>query len=894
MRSRLAGRFWTVLSAVSLLIAIHCFAGMGRGQNAPVLYSITPNAVPLGWNGSISVSGAGFMPGDLIILDSVQLSTAYVNSYTLTASSIPCCETQRAANVDVAVIRAGGAIQSNLIYFMIGDPPVITSLNPSMAILGSSGFTLTVTGTGFTPGSVVEWGGPPTFALAPLTTTYVSATQLSALIPSSLTLPLTAPTPVNILVENTSDNIRSNNYPISNNLLLNFQPPTPSITNLSPGLAVAGGPGFSLAVNGTNFYQGAVVMWNGVPLAASYNGFNQVTVSIPASQIATPSIATVLVSNPGVGGFAAQSKGVPFSINAPSVSAIAPNATSAGTAGVTITVSGNDFLGNSVVKWGSTALQTTYINSAQLLAVVPANLLATPGIVSVSVANGASAQSNALPFSVNAPTLSVMSPSSAVAGTAGLTLTLSGTDFLSGTQVLWNGATIATTVTNSTLLGASVPATALTSAGTAAVSVRNPGGATSGNLNFSIYGPVATLLTPASAPMGSAGLTLTVNGSNFLAGSSIQWNGTSLATTFGSSSVLTAAVPATFLVAAGTFSLTVVNPGGATSGALNFVVTPTASSLSSVSPASTAAGGPDFVLAVSGTGFLQDAQVLWNSTPLATTWMDASRLSAVVPAALIAAPGAASISVRTSARLSNPVAFTINPVLPYTNTSAIMNAASGTQSIAPGSLISIFGSNLSLQTNVANTMPLPPVLGGTSIAINGLTAPLLYASPTQINAQVPWEIEPGTVPMIIRSGDLGSAPANLTVAANAPGVFTASQSNHAVAVNYSDGKINSDQAPVKPGDYLILYLTGQGAVDNPVATGAAAPCTPLSNALAPVQATIGGQSASVEFAGLAPEMVGVMQLNLLVPDVPPGEQLLNVSIGGAAANVTTVSVGAKQ
>lgn len=135
---------------------------------------------------------------------------------------------------------------------------------------------------------------------------------------------------------------------------------------------------------------------------------------------------------------------------------------------------------------------------------------------------------------------------------------------------------------------------------------------------------------------------------------------------------------------------------------------------------------------------------------------------------------------------------------------------------------------------------------------------------------------------------------SFTVAANAPGVFVVPPSNHAVAVNYADGNLNSTQDSVQPGNYLTVYLTGLGAVDNPVATGAVAPDSPLSNALAPVSVTIGGQSANVAFAGLTPGLVGVFQLNLLVPAVSAGEQALAVTAAGVAANATVVSIGSNK
>jgi uncharacterized protein (TIGR03437 family) len=137
-----------------------------------------------------------------------------------------------------------------------------------------------------------------------------------------------------------------------------------------------------------------------------------------------------------------------------------------------------------------------------------------------------------------------------------------------------------------------------------------------------------------------------------------------------------------------------------------------------------------------------------------------------------------------------------------------------------------------------------------------------------------------------------SAAVTFNVTATGPGVLMQPQSNHAVAQNYSDWSVNSSQNAAAPGQYVVVYLTGQGLVDNPVATGVAPPASPPSVPLADAQAKIGGSAAQIQFLGLAPGLVGVSQMNLLIPVVGAGEQLLEVSIGGVAANTSTLSIQA--
>ena len=208
-----------------------------------------------------------------------------------------------------------------------------------------------------------------------------------------------------------------------------------------------------------------------------------------------------------------------------------------------------------------------------------------------------------------------------------------------------------------------------------------------------------------------------------------------------------------------------------------------------------------------------------------------------------------------------------------------MNAFSSLPSLAPGALISIYGTNLAAGDGHATATPLPNTLNGVSVSINGTLAPLLFVSATQINAQAPFEIALGTASVVVQNGTLQSPPAKVDVKGSAPGILALAGGSHALAVNYPGGTLNGPQNPVHAGEYVTLYLTGQGLVDHAVASGAESPATPPSLPLAAVSARLGGKPAQVTFAGLAPGFVGLLQVNLLVPDIAAGEQTLEVTGG---------------
>ena len=249
------------------------------------------------------------------------------------------------------------------------------------------------------------------------------------------------------------------------------------------------------------------------------------------------------------------------------------------------------------------------------------------------------------------PSVSSLAPTSVPVGSAATNLTVTGSGFVSTSQVEWNGTMLATTFVSASSLTAVVSTASLAAAGTASITVVSPtpGGGSSGALNFNITNPVPVLngLSPTSVPVGSATTNLTVTGSGFASTSQVQWNGIALATTFVSATSLTAAVPATNLAAAGTASITVVNPtpGGGSSSALSFNITNPAPVLNGVSPASVQVGATGFNLTVTGSGFISTSKVEWNGTALATTFVSGSSLTAAVPTANLATAGTVSITI---------------------------------------------------------------------------------------------------------------------------------------------------------------------------------------------------------------------------------------------------------
>lgn len=175
-----------------------------------------------------------------------------------------------------------------------------------------------------------------------------------------------------------------------------------------------------------------------------------------------------------------------------------------------------------------------------------------------------------------------------------------------------------------------------------------------------------------------------------------------------------------------------------------------------------------------------------------------------------------------------------------------------------GSIVSIFGNNFSSATVTADSLPLPTQLPGTGtqVLFGGVPAPLFYVSPTQINAQVPFDLpESGFVDVVVRNEGSGSPPLQATLVAQDPGIFLVTRQGSPV----------STSNPILPGDPFIILATGLGLPNPPVPSGHPGPTSPLALLDRTPLVKVGGQVAKIEFAGLAPEMVGVHQINATAP-----------------------------
>jgi uncharacterized protein (TIGR03437 family) len=235
---------------------------------------------------------------------------------------------------------------------------------------------------------------------------------------------------------------------------------------------------------------------------------------------------------------------------------------------------------------------------------------------------------------------------------------------------------------------------------------------------------------------------------------------------------------------------------------------------------------------------------------------------------------------------------------PSISTGGVVNAASylAGAGLAPGSIASVFGAFTQICPAGSTSIPLPISLSGLSMqSASGVQAPLFYASESQVNLQIPWELasQPETTLAATVNGQSGAGQ-TLSIAPFSPGIFaTNSQGTGQGAILDTSYRLVDLANPAVPGTTVIsIYCTGLGQVTNPPATGSPALSQPLSWTVVTPTVTIGGVPATVTFSGLAPNFVGLYQVNALVPAAAPdGPQVpVVISMGGVDSNAVTIAL----
>ena len=575
-----------------------------------------------------------------------------------------------------------------------GSQTLSTTFTPTDTIdYTSAAQTVTLSVGKATP--AITWATPTAITYGtPLSTTQLNATAnvpgtfiytppLGTVLASGSQLLSTTFTP--------SDNTDYTTAPQTVMLTINSPP---VVSNLSPS---AGTAGTAVTITGTGFgaTQGnSTVTFNSLTAMTSSWSATSIVASVPAG-VVTGNVTVTVGGQP--------SNGVLFTVLVPSIASLSPTS---GSSGTSVAINGANFgttQGASIVKFNGTTATPTSWSTTKIVAPVPLGTIT--GSVTVTVSGQTS---NGATFTVSAPAITSLSPTS---GSSGTSVTINGANFgtTQGASIVkFNGTTATSTSWSTTKIVAPVPLGTITGSVTVTVS-----GQTSNGVTFTVSAPAITSLSPTS---GSSGTSVTINGTNFgttQGASTVAFNGTTATSTSWSTTKIVAPVPLGTI----TGSVTVTVSGQTSNGATFTVSAPAITSLSPTSGSS----GTSVTINGANFGTTQGASIVkFNGTMATPTSWSTTRI--VVPVPLGTNTG--SLTVTVSGQTSNGVTFTVSA--PAITGLSPTSGSSGTS-------VTINGTNFGT-TQSAST-----------IAFNGTTATSTSWSTTKIVAPVPLGTTTGSV-----------------------------------------------------------------------------------------------------------------------------------------------------
>lgn len=650
----------------------------------PVIESISPEVVGVGGlSFTLTVIGRNFVPGSEIEFNGGRRPTNRISNVRLT-TQISGADIASLASIPVRVInpQPGGGVSNQVTFAVkpLNPLPRVTSINPAAVEQGSGSQTIVITGTSFVDGASVQLGSER------LPATFVSATELRVAIDGAR---LT--TPGNLLLSVTNPAPGGGN---SNWVTLTVTPPrnpVPVLNSLSPATVLAGSPGFTLTLTGTDFLPTSTVQVNGETLPSVYGGPTRITLQINSQLIVSAENLTVRVVNPTPGGGASAARTVTVLNPVPTITALTPSTVVDGGPTFTLSVVGIGFVPESKVLIDGVARPPNFISTNQLSLLIQAEEIATPKTINVQVVNPAPAggSSAILKLIVRQPNplprATAVRPAEVKVGGPGFVMTVEGVRFLPESVIRINGQSRETEFISDTLLATRVDASELKVATELMISVYNPapGGGQSSGVSLLVVNPTPriTSINPTSLAAGGPAVDLVVFGDGFLATSVVKFNGVDLPTTLVTGTQLTARISPSQLSGGGNQKITVFNPtpGGGISNIANLAVRNPAPSISQLSPALLTAIAAPTVLTVDGSGLVSNSVVRVNGQDRATTWVSPARLTAQLTANDVIAGTTLSIAVfnpEPDGGLSNSLA------LPVSNPTPVLTQLSQQSAIA--------------------------------------------------------------------------------------------------------------------------------------------------------------------------------------------------------------------
>ena len=551
---------------------------------APTGTTLTPSSTTAGGAAfTLTVDGTNFVAGTSVLWNGTSRATTFVSGTRVTAA-IAAADVATAGSVPVSVKNPDGQT-SNALTFTINPATTgcptgqyFAQYYSNITLSGTPTRTACETAVNYDFGAggpagmpvdnfSVRWTGQFSFAAGSVTFTARADDGIRVFLDGTLIIdgwkdqPATTYTATRTVTAGTHE-VKVEYYEKGGDAVAQVSwtgataPPAPGLTTLTPNSATAGGAAFTLTADGTNFVSGATVLWNGAPRTTTFVSATRVTAAIPASDIAAAGGVPVTVKNPD----GQTSNALTFTVNPAgggcatgqflaeyfSNITLTPPATrtaceaavnydfgAGGPAGMLVDNFSARWTGVFTFAGGNVTFTAraddgvrVFLDGALIIdgwkdqpaTTYTATVAVTAGDHQVKVEYYEKGGDAVIQVSWTGavtpppgPTLTTLTPNTATAGGAAFTLTADGTNFVSGATVLWNGTTRTTTFVSATRVTASIPASDIAVAGSAAVSVRNPDGQTSGTQTFTITsGGGDTIKVFITAPANGATVSGTV------------------------------------------------------------------------------------------------------------------------------------------------------------------------------------------------------------------------------------------------------------------------------------------------------------------------------------------------------------------------------------------------
>jgi uncharacterized protein (TIGR03437 family) len=341
---------------------------------------------------------------------------------------------------------------------------------------------------------------------------------------------------------------------------------------------------------------------------------------------------------------------------------------------------------------------------------------------------------------------------------------------------------------------------------------------------------------------------------------------------------------------------------------VNLTVNAGPPTLNTIWPATVTAGAGATTITLSGDNFYSGSIVKAGTTTLSSTLIGPNVMTAAIPSSMLSSTGTLNINVSNAGPGGGESATKVFTIASATPTiGAAVNAASfQTGAIAPGEMITIFGTGLGPDLL---TVFIPPssggsiatTLAGTRVLFDTTAASVIYTSAGQVSVMTPYNVAgKSTVQLKVEYNSVQSAAVPMNVAVSAPGVFTSSGSGTGgiIAFNFDETTstytLNSDSALAPKGSIIVFYATGEG-VTSPASTDGQIVAAPASTPNPAVTVQVGGKDATVLYTGgIVGLVAGLMQINARIPtDVAPGKAIPAVVTINGITSQPGITIGVK-